>query len=335
VSGTLMTVQSSVVSIGGGIPSAKRFSVASNLLNLPGLYYQNKSTEITAYMADRFGNYNILKGTTVSFASEIGLAIDTSAVTLDEDGLATVTVSTQGGAPEDITPLTWEVQLQNYVSTVFGYATNRHPRDGLCSILVYTKGEEHFNDSNANGSYDTGETFIDTTPDPFIDFNDSDDYDNGTTDPEELYIDAANNGTYDGSGNGQWDMNKYLFMNLPILITGSPIIDFDTATFAVSNGGAQQIKVLICDRNLNPLSPGSTVTISTDVGKVIGNTKREYQNSNTIGPNLNGHLELIEYVFMIQDNDAQDTDPPEQAAITVTVQWEGLKYEYSILGSVD
>ena len=338
VDGTPTTVQSSVVSIGGGVPSAKRFSVASDILNLPGLAENNRTASITAYLADRFGNYNVLQGTTVSFISEIGLAIDTSAITLDEDGLATVTVRTQAGAPEDVAPLSWETDLQNDIQTRYQYATTGHPRDGLSSILVYIKGEEHFGDNNANGDYDVGETFIDTTTDPFNDFNNSGDYDDGATDPEELYIDTGNTGAYDGSVNGVWDANKHLFINLPILVTGAPIIRFDinTATFDVANGGiSAPINVLVCDSNLNQLTPGSTVTIAADVGKLAGSISREYTNSNAIGPDDSGHLGLIEYTFQILDADATDTDPKEQAVITVTVGWEDITYSLGIAGTVD
>jgi len=336
VDGTPMTVQSSVVSIGGGVPSAKRFSVASDILNLPGLMWNGMEANITASLADRFGNYNVLKGTTVSFATEIGLAIDTSAITLDEDGLAIVTVRTQGYAPEDVAEESWETDLKTQIDTTYDYNPTGHPRDGLCGILIYTKGEEHFDDSNANGRYDTGETFIDTTTDPFNDFNDSGDYDDDTSlDPEELYIDTGNTGSYDGSVNGEWDANKHLFFNLPILITGSPFVRFDTVSFTVANGGFQQIKAMVSDRNLNPLTPGSTVTISTDVGKVAGNIEREYLNSNAVGPDLAGHLSLIEYIFVILDDDAADTDLPEQAVITVTVEWEGITYTSGIAGTVD
>ena len=93
--------------------------------------------------------------------------------------------------------------------------------------------------------------------------------------------------------------------------------------------------MLICDRNLNQLTPGSTVTISTDVGKVAGNIDREYLNSNAVGPNLAGHLSLIEYTFVILDADATDTDPKEQAVITVTVEWEDITFSLGIEGTVD
>jgi len=340
VSGTPMTTLSSVVSIGGGVPNAKRFSVASTLLNLPGLVYNNRTADITAYLADRFGNYNVLEGTTISFATEVGLAIDTSQVTLGDDGLATVTVRTQqpippNVGPEDVEPEVWEVELQDYLTLNYGYTTTAHPRDGLGSILVYVRGEEHFDDPNGNGIYDAGEPFDDTDDDPFIDYNDNDDYDGpASSDPEELYIDSQSDGSWDGE-NGAWDDDKNLFANFPILITGSPIILFNPTTFVVNDGGSELVNVIVCDRNLNQLPSGSKVSISADKGKLVGEIEREYCDSNALGPTRDAHLSLIEYNVLIYDTQAGDAEPPQLASITVEVEWEDLTYKYSILGTVD
>ncbi len=341
VSGTPMTARSSVVSIGGGVPSAKRFSVASTILNLPGLAYNNRTADISAYLADRFGNYNVLEGTTVSFACEVGLAIDTSQVTLDENGLATVVVRTQWpvdpdvSGPEDVQPEVWETDLQAYLLSDYGVVTTANPRDGLCAVLVYVKGEEHFDDTNGNGIYD-GEPFLDTYDDPFIDYNDNGDYDGpASSDPEELYVDSGSNGVWDGK-NGSWDADKQIFANFHLLVTGSPMILFNTGTFAVADSGSELIKVIVCDRNLNQLPPGSKVTISSDVGKLVGTISREYPDSNAVGPTRDGHRALIEYVFSICDDSPGDgAGNPVGGAITVLVEWEGLKIEYSIYGTVD
>lgn len=343
VDGTLMTVQSSVVSIGGGVPTAKWFSISASVLNLPGLNYNNKTSEITAYLADRFGNYNVLTGTTVSFASEVGLAIDTSNVTTDEDGLATVTVRTQqsisADSPENVLPEAWETALQTHVLNTYGVTFTSNPRDGLCALLVYTKGEEHFTDSDANGIYDSGETFVDTFDDPFCDYNDNGQYDDSTSDdPEELYIDSADppDGDWDGK-NSVWDQSKYIFNNFQILVTGEPMILIEPAAigFVVADSGSQSIKVLVCDQNLNQLTPGSKVTISTDVGAVAGIIEREYADSSAVGPSKDGHLNLIEYPFQIYDADPGDVEAAERATISIEVEWEGSTYTLQITGTVD
>ncbi|MCD6486539.1 MAG: Ig-like domain-containing protein [Syntrophobacterales bacterium] len=333
----LMTVKSSIVSIGGGVPSEKRFSVAAETLNLPGLNELGVETDITAYLADRFGNYNILDGTVVSFETELGLTVNSSDATADQSGTATVVIRTQGYGPEDVIPLSWETDLIDYVFTTYGYSMTNHPRDGLCSVLVHTRGEEHFDDTNANGVYDSGEPFLDTLPDPFCDYNDNESHDNGTTDPFELYVSADGSSSYNGVLNGAWDSpdaDKMLFRNFKILVTGSPIICSNTATFNIPNGGSEAITVSVCDRNLNPLTPGTTVSITTNAGKVSGRINYTFPNSSVIGPDRDGHLGLIEFPFIISDSDPDETKP-EIATITVEVYWEGGTYSLNIIGNVD
>jgi hypothetical protein len=342
-----MTVQSTGVSIGGGVPSDKRFSVAATKLNLPGLHWNGKETEVSAWLADRFGSYNILQGTTVSFGTEVGLATDTANVTLEDDGVATVTVRTQAGAgganAEDVLPDLWEIDLQNYVAVTYGYTVTTHPRDGLCSVLVYTKGEEHFDDTDSDGVFDAGEFDLayDTAADPFYDYNDNDTYDGpASLDPEELYIDSVPlNGVWDG-GDLVWSADTHIFRNFKILVTGSPFFGASDWSFNVADGGFQDISFLVCDQNLNIPVAGSTVNISSDVGKLQGLLQYTYPNSNQVGWDLPSHLSLIEYVVRIYDNDPGDGDPSVSGEITVEVVWkpEGeteVKKTYWIPGTVD
>jgi len=344
----LMTVKSSIVSIGGGVPTEKRFSVAAETLNLPGLQFDKRETNITGYLADRFGNYNILDGTVVSFETELGLAVKSSTATAGQSGTATVVIRTQGYGPEDVVPLSWETDLIEHVFDNYGYTTTNHPRDGLCSVLVYARGEEHFDDTHANGfydedangdgTYDDPEPFLDTLPDPFCDSNDNGSHDDGyATDPFETYVSADGSGVYNGTLNGVWDSvdaDKMLFRNFKMLVTGSPLFFSDTATFAIPNGGSEAITVIVCDTNLNPLTPGSTITISTDAGKVSGRIDYEFPNSSTIGPDVDGHLGLIEFPFIISDNDSEE-DKQQSATITIEVSWEGGAYSWNIPGTID
>ena len=359
------TVNSSVVSIGGGVPSAKRFSIAAEILNLPGLDINDVTTDITAYFADRFGNVNVLKGTTVSFASEAGLAVESGTITLAEDGIASVSARTQqpvGGtpAPEDVFPLAWEVALTTYVkdnyytsltAAEFNDIYAGHPRDGLCSVLVYARGEEEFADGNGNGIYDgpPDDNFdlvlFDTIEDPWIDYNDDGVYTFNSVvgDPDEIFIDGANDGNWDQK-NGEWDDNKLIFGNAKFLLTGPPIIKFMEDGFCLVNSGdegpgaedvsSQTLHVLISDENMNPLSYGTTVTVTSDAGKVGGKIDNDYPNSSVIGPNLEGHKGLIEYQIVISDSSALVTNPLS-ATITVTVDREGTTYTKELTGLVD
>jgi hypothetical protein len=346
--GEIFATNSSVVSIGGGVPVASRFSISANPRNLPGLGWDNLETEITAYMADRYGNYNILKGTTVSFWAEPALAINASQPTVDENGLVPVTARTQhpvlsestGG--HNVDPWPWEVDLMNYVQTTHGLFTGNHPRDGWASVGVYCQGEEYFHDANANGLYDSGEGFEDTHDDPFIDYNDNDLYDDATSvDPPEIYHNSNNNpaGGWD-SYNAAWDAQKDIFASSQILITGVPTIiitpDPSIATaggFSIPNGQTGAFKILICDRNLNYLGAGSTVSVEFKVDMEDGDKLRgyagledhEYYDSSFL-PGVTGsytsHLGAIEFYGYITDKSASNIAAP--VILTVTVNWDGI-----------
>jgi len=327
--------------------TAGRFSVSADVYNLPGLYFENFTTNISAYLSDRYGNFDVLEGTPVYFKTEYGLTIESQA-NASATGIATVTARTQGSilsfmsGPADVAPEAWEIALQGYLLSDYGYDTTAHPRDGLCSILIHTNGEEHFDDSNANGIYDTGETFIDVPQDPFCDFNENGVYDGlASSDPEEYYFDTDNSGTWEAIVNNAWDSNVDLSTNLKLLLTDEPIFMMDTTNFAVLNGGSQEIKIIVCDKNLNQLPEGTTVTISTNVGTLTGvssadaeSLEYEFKDSNKIGPDMAGHLDLIERSFTVQDDD-DTVDSSEAALIVITVEWEGETYSWSIEGTID
>jgi hypothetical protein len=358
------TVQTTGVSIGGGVPSDARFSVTATRRNLAGLSWNGIETDVSAWLADRFGSYNILKGTTVSFGTEVGITADTSSVTLADDGVATVTVRTQQGAggahAKDVLPLTWEEDLQTYLAGAYGYTgTTAHPRDGLCTVLVYTRGEEEFDDTIADGVYVFGEDqFLtgpdpipnyDTPEDPFYDYNDNDAYDGAASlDPEEIFIDADSDGWTDGDG--VWSADTYIFRNFKILVTGAPItspipaynglLPATAYSFAVPDGGSQSIGFLVCDRNFNQLVGGSSVEITSTVGGLAGLLSREYADSNQVGPDEISHRALIEYIVTIYDDAPGDADPPAGGEVTIDVTWapEGQdvqEYSLTIPGTVD
>ena len=90
-----------------------------------------------------------------------------------------------------------------------------NPRDNLVTLIAIVEGEEAFSDTNANGTFDVGESFVDLT-EPFVDSND-----NGTWDEGEQFIDVNGNRMWDGR-NGRWDANTQLWMMERVLWTGVP-----------------------------------------------------------------------------------------------------------------
>lgn len=170
--GTIST-SASQISIGGGVPSATHFDVAPTQINLPGLVILNKQTDITAYVADRFGNYNVLAGTSVSFYTEAG-AVDRLGIT-DSTGKtfaldpATGKISSnpvvfRTQAPDPATVAIWgpsdplnESALIASLNTIYGLGipvgNAIHPRNGWVSVLATVQGEESFLDENGDGVF--------------------------------------------------------------------------------------------------------------------------------------------------------------------------------------
>ena len=338
--GDTITATTPVISIGGGVPSDKRLSVSAERRNLPGWTIDNEQTDITVYLADRYGNYNVLAGQSVSFECEAGLAIystgttDPNATLSDKDGTATVTLRTQPvdetfGTPcEDVTIEAEETakitDINGRYDDVYpGFDLGGHPRNGLCAVLAYTKGEEHFEDGSAgypkNGLYEIGppgENFTDTADDPFCDYNDDGAWEDGTgADPfEDLFKDVDLDGW---SGvNGAWDSNKYIFRNYQFLISGEPGVYYyiedqdgdgiNDERFAIEASGSVDVNndgdfddttavvhFLICDANYNPPCSGSSFSVTVTNGlKVVGNTSLTY-------PDIGAPGSTIEFIVTI------------------------------------
>jgi adhesin/invasin len=334
VNGTSMSSSSTPISIGGGVPNDAHLTLASDIYNLEGLGWVNIQANISVYMADRFGNYNVLEGTAMSFYAESG-AIDRNAVT-DANGSASVVFRTQNPVPADVAPEAWENTLCTRLETDYGINISTagvciagHPRDGWATIMVTTRGEEAFIDKNGNGSYNAGETFTDTPQEAFLDANDNDAYDDGSADPEELYIDDNGGGTCNDAVNGSWDSNKTISKDIKLLITGIPAyIETNPNTFAIANGGSQAFTLLVSDINLNPLIGGTTVDISTDVGTLAGTTSYTFPDTFIQGP--------VELSFILKDADNADTNPlAEVALITITVSYKGTDYPITVTGTID
>jgi adhesin/invasin len=255
--GSTFSASSSVLSIGGGIASATHFTLAASQLNLPGFSIAGYKTNLTVYVADRFSNSAVLKGTQVSFFTEAG-AVDPN-VSLDETGMGQVALRTQDPMP---------------VNTV---VLNTPQSLGHVTVIAVVRGEEAFVDTNANGVYDAGESFTDIG-EPFIDAND-----NNTWDPGEYYMDTNGNGAYDGP-NGVWDgpgctgancvKSPNIWVKLKIQFTGDIVICSlsPAGSFTVGDGGYIDYTVTVSDGNLNYPVPGTVITVTQAGGTLLGQT---------------------------------------------------------------
>lgn len=306
---TTLSTTAPTISIGGGIASGPHFDLSASVLNLPGLGFNNITSNITAYIADRFGNFNILKGTSVSFYTEAG-AIDRGGVT-NGDGLTSVVLRTQAPAPFQVAPF-----------------VPPNPSNGHLTVLATVIGEEGFTDANGNGLYDAGEDF-DDLPEPFINRNDS--VFPGTRNPRfelgEFYVDSDGNGAY-SLGNGVWDgpgCNQATCLPNKLIWT--------TINLAFTSGLAKcEIKEFVpqgqTPQGLNPIGPGQTRSVVLTIGDVndniliagttikIGATKITYAGLKdfTLGDGVGGPVQIF---FSLAD---PDTDiNPELYTVEVEV----------------
>jgi hypothetical protein len=283
--GTFST-SSSVISIGGAVPSGSHFSFVAVRHNLPGLVKVGFTTNVSAFIGDRFSNYNLLAGTQVSFFTEAG-AVDTSSP-MDATGVATAVFRTQapdpspGGLP------------------------------GIVTVIAVVRGEEGFTDSNANGVFDAGEPFSDAG-EPFIDANE-----NGVYDAGEFFVDTNSNGVYDGP-NGVWDgpgcaqagcnPSPLIWQAQRMVFTGNiTSCTFFPAAINVPNGGSQTFTAFVADSNGNAPGPGTSVSFSATGGTLQGATSVTVPD--IVGGPFAASITLL---------DAAPAGSPTPGAITMTV----------------
>lgn len=149
-----------------------------DLVSEDGFCVVNQTTEITAIVGDF--RSRPLPGIAVGFyiAQGRGL-IDAQGITLP-DGTATVTFRSL--CPE------------NFVDII--------------AMTALVRGGERFTDSNSNGRYDSGEFFVDSPNEIFLDANFNEIYEPDLG--EFLLVDQNNDGMYQPGGNGVYDSDIIL-----------------------------------------------------------------------------------------------------------------------------
>jgi hypothetical protein len=229
---TQIEVDSPTLGVRGAKPANQGFTLQCLPVNIPAYISPAPpraiSVDCSVKVVDRYNN-PVGSGIPVNFKTEAGsipnsintVAYDPTASNANE-GTAVITFSTQGTfPPRDVEPLA-------AIADQFPFPRNaeprytpptstlvRNPRDGLVTVVAYVAGEEFFDDNNANGTYDLGETFIDQG-EPFVDSNDSNAWDVG-----EVYIDTNNDGSYTAT-NGRWDATATIWTEARLLYTGAP-----------------------------------------------------------------------------------------------------------------
>jgi hypothetical protein len=192
--GVTVTGGSTGVVISTGIATERNFTLVFNRHSVEGsgFFGAGATAVATVFLSDRF--QNPVPSTVVSFTTNGGGI--TSSCTTAADGTCPATWTAQGGLPQDD-------------SNVF-VTDHAH-------VLAYTTGEEHFTDTDGNGVFNNGDTYLsfahtavpidgflgtsqpaqDDMGDPYMDQNE-----NGQFDPQEFY--ASPNSGARRAPDGKW-----------------------------------------------------------------------------------------------------------------------------------
>jgi hypothetical protein len=244
-----LATQSSQLTVTTGIPDQDSFSLAVQCRNVEALNQDGVVVPVTARLSDRFNN-PVPNGTAVTFQTEGGQIVSQCQTS---GGTGTCTVDWTSSNPRP------------------GTHPNGDMRAGRSSLLATAIGEESFTDTNGNGSFDVGETFVDL-PERFLDENED-----GSRDSTEPIYDFNNNSTYDPADT---DFNGVLCLdaarcsaqtttgisasNVIIMSDSAPdataITPLPGTTIDVPIGGSTAISIRFPDVNNNPLPGGTTIS---------------------------------------------------------------------------
>lgn len=275
-----VTTQSVALAISTGVPDHDSFQIAATSLRPTAWDCNGEEVTITAYAADQFNN-PAPDGTAIAFQTEGGF-IEGSCTTTD--GKCSVVWTSNAPRPTDDfgTP---------------GLA-------GRVTILATVIGEESFIDAApSNGRFDDGEAFTDLG-EAFLDVNE-----NGIRDAFEEYVDFNGNGNYDGpdgSYNGvlcstgatqcSTDSPLITISDQAVLVMASrdqyitayqdgTLLDLDVDTITLPDDGSTiDITVEFADLRGQQPPTGSSISVSTSTGEIVGGSTTDIGNGNAQGP---------------------------------------------------
>ena|GEM_PF-3428288 len=207
--------------------STRSAPTSANLSGYQLYQFADPISTCSALLGDRYSGP--IRGSSVFFLSESGV-ITQSAIT-DEFGRATSSLQGSQPAPEDVDPRSFPSpfidipnpatergdrqcqpeesltgtceDIEEPVRSLFWGAgdINLNPRDGLTKVIAFTQGEVTFIDritvandpiQSAVGHYQPEYDFVPLHPEPFVDSNDNQRWDEG-----ERFFDANRNGSWD------------------------------------------------------------------------------------------------------------------------------------------
>jgi hypothetical protein len=233
-----LTTVSSILVVSNGVPDQAHFSLSTEIGNCEGWSIDQLCSNVNVILGDHFGN-PVPDGTAVNFSAEGG-NIGASCVT--KDGRCSV-------------PL---------------YSSNPRPSGGRVTVLAYALGEENLVDNNGNNVYDSGDSFMDKSPDIFRDDNE-----NGSWNAGEACIGPNTNRTCTTPGDGvyngvlrkpQLPSAQTLYVSSQLVqqfSTSSANITISPATMTCTPGSAVDAEVRVTDLNGLMMPARTSITFAT------------------------------------------------------------------------
>jgi hypothetical protein len=318
---------------GSQTPVDGTFRMTCDAVNIGALREPVPDIKLPCQISALTRSGGLIKASALSpeFMTEAGsLAMHTDSWT----GERVLLFSPKGGdsAPRDVPP---DSGL-NEPSYLDKNGRQRNPRDGLCTLVAVVTGEEAFTDTNGNGSYDQGESFVDAA-EPFVDMNDNDQWDTG-----EKYMDLDGNGRWDAA-NGKWDAQTKIMAIYKVLWTGaldssSKTSRIERTSSSIAKGGKLELTSYALDANLNPVAafPGNSDYLEwtlTSGGDATSNDSTTPPLDNLLGfafdkaatterkrwKILANSFTPKGYHFTVEDSSPTDTDPPTDFTVSVQV----------------
>ena len=128
--------------------------------------------------------------------------------------------------------------------------------------------------------------------------------------------------TVDRLGDPIWADTRTIFSG------NTGIFDISPDSFAVANGGSQSFSFRVHDLNGNPLTAGTTISVESTVGELIGDVSVTMPDTQSAG--------WTQFSFLLMDEDAAETEPPQSCIVTISVTGSNNGNAYVIImGTVD
>lgn len=295
--GSPITTRSTAVTIVGGPPSQPNFSLAHRFANISGRVTFGLENEITAFVADRFGN-PVPPDTAVAFTTKGGAIGNPSGDPTATNALGQATATLVSQAPI--------------------------ADDGIVASLATTSGERPFVDVNGNGVCDDQDQLL-QIPEPYYDTNC-----NRVHDAGEDFIDLNADGQFNadqGSGTPACGDQVVVFDSICTTFSASTnVLLLSAGSGPIEAGGSRDFSVTVSDNPDpignpgvgNPLVGGSTIDVSVNGtrGRIVGLSNFTLPDAQTLDRIVDG---VNRFVFSVVDTSPASTSA-DTSAVVVTVR---------------